>query len=289
MNQPIFRGVCTALVTPFQNETIHWDMLDRLLDYQLSCGVKALVLAGTTGESPTLTNQEKYDLVHHVKDRVGKDCVIIAGSGTNSTVHTITLSKTAQEAGADGLLVVSPYYNKGNPDGQFRHFKSIADNVNIPLILYNVPSRTGADISVEVYKQLSKLDNVVGVKEASSDITKIGRIRNKCGDFFHIWSGNDDQIVPAISMGGQGVISVLSNVIPYETVQMTNAALGGDFERASALQCEYLPLIEALFSEVNPIPVKYALRCIGFDCGECRLPLGAASASVKNRIDMLLN
>ena len=289
MKEPIFRGVCTALVTPFRDDVIHWDTLDRIVDFQLKSGVTALVLAGTTGESPTLTDTEKYELVCHVKELVGNDCTILAGSGTNSTDHSVELSLNAQAAGADALLVVSPYYNKGNPDGQYHHYKAIAKSVRIPVILYNVPSRTGVDISVNVYKQLAEIANVVGVKEASTDITKISRIRNQCSKDFHFWSGNDDQIVPAISLGGQGVISVLSNVLPYETVSITNAALSGDFERASALQCEYMPIIEALFCEVNPIPVKYAMQCIGFDCGACRLPLGTLSSANKNRIDQLLN
>ena len=289
MKEPIFRGVCTALVTPFRDDAIHWDTLDRIVDFQLKSGVTALVLAGTTGESPTLTDTEKYELVCHVKELVGNDCTILAGSGTNSTDHSVELSLNAQAAGADALLVVSPYYNKGNQDGQYHHYKAIANSVKIPVILYNVPSRTGVDISVNVYKQLAEIANVVGVKEASTDITKISRIRNQCSKDFHFWSGNDDQIVPAISLGGQGVISVLSNVLPYETISITNAALSGDFERASALQCEYMPIIEALFCEVNPIPVKYAMQCIGFDCGACRLPLGTLSSANKNRIDQLLN
>lgn len=289
MKKPIFQVVCTALVTPFKNGTINWDMLDRLVEFQLSSGVKALVLAGTTGEAPTLSDYEKQILVHHVKNFVGADCVILAGSGTNSTEHAITLSRNAQDAGADALLVVSPYYNKGNPDGLYQHFKSIATGVDIPVVLYNVPSRTGVDIPVTVYKQLSEIDNIVGVKEASSDITKIGRIRNQCGTGFHIWSGNDDQIVPVISMGGMGVVSVLSNVLPQETVNMAKAALSGDFETASAIQTKLMPLIEALFSEVNPIPVKYAMKHIGFDCGECRLPLGSLSAVNRDRIKLLLN
>ena len=235
MKKPIFRGVCTALVTPFRDDVIHWDTLDRIVDFQLKNGVTALVLAGTTGESPTLTDTEKYELVCHVKELVGNDCTILAGSGTNSTDHSVELSLNAQAAGADALLVVSPYYNKGNQDGQYHHYKAIANSVKIPVILYNVPSRTGVDISVNVYKQLAEIANVVGVKEASTDITKISRIRNQCSKDFHFWSGNDDQIVPVISLGGQGVISVLSNVLPYETVSITNAALSGDFERASAL------------------------------------------------------
>lgn len=289
MKEPIFRGVCTALVTPFRDATIHWDTLDRLVDFQLRNGVTTLVLAGTTGEAPALKDNEKYELVRHVKELVGKDCTILAGSGTNSTEHAVELSHNAQDAGADALLVVSPYYNKGNSDGQYQHYKAIAESVEIPIILYNVPSRTGVDISVAVYKQLAEITNIVGVKEATSDITKICRIRNQCPEDFHIWSGNDDQIVPVISLGGQGVISVLSNVLPRETVAMTNAALSGDFERAAALQCEYMPFIEALFCEVNPIPVKYAMHCMGFDCGACRLPLGTLSSVNQNRIDLLLN
>jgi len=289
MKQPIFRGVCTALVTPFQNDAINWDTLDRLVDYQLTSGVKALVLAGTTGEAPTLTDNEKQELVHHVKRYVGNDCVILAGSGTNSTAHAIKLCKNAQNAGADGLLVVSPYYNKGNPEGLYQHFKSIADSVDIPIVLYNVPSRTGCDVPISVFKKLSRIENIVGVKEATSDITKIGKIRQQCDNCFYIWSGNDDQIVPVISMGGQGVVSVLSNVFPLETVDMAMAALSGDYERASAMQCEFMPLIEALFSEVNPIPVKYAMQCIGFDCGECRLPLGPLSSVNRDLLRSLLN
>ena len=186
-------------------------------------------------------------------------------------------------------MVVSPYYNKGNADGLYAHYKAISESVDLPIMLYNVPSRTGIDMQVEVYKKLSELSNIVGVKEASSDITKIARIRNLCGKGFYIWSGNDDQIVPTISMGGLGVVSVLSNVYPAETVSMTEAALSGAFEKASALQSAYIPLIDALFCEVNPIPVKYALGCLGLDCGSCRLPLGTLSAANQKRLELLIN
>lgn len=285
MNQPVFTGVCTALVTPFLDNKINYPLMEQLLRRQIDAGVKAIVLSGTTGESPTLSDNEKLELFRRAKEYVGSRCTIIAGTGSNSTDHAVALSQAAQETGADALLIVSPYYNKGNNKGLFCHYMSIAQSVKIPVIIYNVPSRTGIDIPVSVYKQLSVLPNIAGVKEASSDITKIAKIRNACGPDFHIWSGNDDHIVPVISLGGRGVISVLSNLCPAETVAMADAALAGDFDTASALQCQLTPLIELLFSEVNPIPVKYAMGYAGFDCGGCRLPLGTISHEIKSKID----
>ena len=285
MNQPIFTGVCTALVTPFLDDKINYPLVEQLLRRQIDSGVKAVVLAGTTGESPTLSDSEKIELFRRAKEYVGKSCTIIAGTGSNSTEHAVKLSVAAQEAGADALLVVSPYYNKGNNSGLFAHYMSIAHAVKIPIIIYNVPTRTGIDIPISVYKQLSGLPNIAGVKESAPDITKTAKIRNACGQNFHIWSGNDDLIVPIMSLGGQGVISVLSNLCPVETVAMTEAALAGDFDTAAALQCQLMPLIELLFSEVNPVPVKYAMGYAGFDCGGCRLPLGAINPEVKAKID----
>ena len=273
MANPLFSGVCTALVTPFLNEKVNYPLAELLLRRQIDAGVKAVVLAGTTGESATLTDTEKIELFSRCKQYAGKDCTIIAGTGSNSTNHAVELSKAAEDAGADALLVVSPYYNKATPEGLWAHYLSIAHAVNIPVIMYNVPSRTGVDIPVSVYKRLSAVPNIVGVKEASADITKITKIRSACGDDFHIWSGNDNQIVPVMSLGGQGVISVLSNICPEETVAMCSAAAGGDFDTAAALQIQLQPLIELLFCEVNPIPVKAAMKYIGFDCGSCRLPL----------------
>lgn len=286
MKNPVFTGVCTALVTPFLDDKINYPLVEQLLRRQIDAGVNAVVLSGTTGESPTLSDKEKYELFKRAKDYVGDNYTIIAGTGTNSTEHATRLSEAAEEAGADALLVVSPYYNKGNPEGLFSHFMSIAHAVTIPIILYNVPSRTGVDIPISVYKRLSVLPNIIGVKEASSDITKAARIRAECGDDFYIWSGNDDQIVPVMSLGGKGVISVLSNLLPEETVAMADAALAGDFDTASALQCTLMPLIDLLFKDVNPIPIKYAMRYAGFDCGRCRLPLGQISADLKRRLDM---
>lgn len=285
MKQPIFTGVCTALVTPFLENKVNYPLVEQLLHQQIKAGVKAVVLSGTTGEAPALSDEEKLTLIRRSKDFVGDGCTIIAGTGSNSTSHTVELSKAAEAAGADALLVVSPYYNKGNPEGLFAHYMSIASAVKIPIIIYNVPSRTGMDIPISVYQRLSALPNIAGVKEASPDITKCARIKNTCCDNFHIWTGNDDLIVPSIALGGLGVISVISNIAPKETVAMVDAALDGDFDTAAALQCQLMPLIDLMFCEVNPIPVKYAMRYAGFDCGNCRLPLGQLSYDNKLRVD----
>ncbi len=273
MAKPLFTGACTALVTPFLDGKVNYPMAEQLLRRQISAGISAVVLAGTTGESPTLTDEEKIELFRRCKQYAGDSCLIIAGTGSNSTQHAIELSIEAQEAGADALLIVSPYYNKATADGLVAHYLAIAHAVRIPLIIYNVPTRTGVDIPVAVYQRLSKIPNIVGVKEASSDITKVVRIINACGPDFAVWAGNDDQIVPVIALGGSGVISVLSNVFPGQTNAMCHAALNGDMATAAALQRQLLPSIDLLFCEVNPIPAKAAMRCIGYDCGSCRLPL----------------
>ena len=284
MKKPFFSGVCTALVTPFLNGSVNYPMMEQLLGRQMAAGISAVVLAGTTGESPTLTDSEKLEMFRRAKAYTGDDCTIIAGTGSNSTAHAVALSVKAQMAGADGLLVVTPYYNKATPSGLIAHYKAVAESVNLPVIVYNVPSRTGVDVPVSVYEALSAVPNIVGVKEASTDITKITRIRNACGPDFAIWSGNDDQAVPVVSLGGSGVISVLSNVCPIETTAMVRAALDGDFDTASDLQCKLQPLVELLFCEVNPIPVKAAMKQIGLDCGECRLPLTQLSAENKEKL-----
>lgn len=285
MKNPVFTGVCTALVTPFFEGKINYPLLKQLLRYQIDSGIETIVLAGTTGEAPTLSDAEKIELFTQCKEYVGNSCKIIAGTGSNSTNHAIALSVAAQQVGVDGLLVVSPYYNKGTQEGLFTHFASIAESVDIPIILYNVPSRTGVDIPVSVYKRLSKIHNIIGVKEASQDITKQVRIHAACGNDFYVWAGNDDQITASMALGGLGVISVLSNICPTETLAMTDAALAGDFDTAANLQCRLMELIDLLFCEVNPVPVKYAMGHIGFDCGECRLPLFQATAETKRRID----
>lgn len=288
MRKPFFTGTCTALVTPFLNKEVNYPMLEQLLKRQMDAGIRAVVICGTTGESPTLTDDEKITLFRKAKEYTGDRCLVIAGTGSNSTEHTVSLSIAAEKAGADGLLVVSPYYNKATAEGLYLHYRSVSQAVNVPVIVYNVPSRTGVDIPVSVYKRLSEISNIAGVKEASPEITKIARIRAECPKDFWIWSGNDDNVVPVMALGGMGVISVLSNVAPVETQAMSQAALAGDFDTAAALQIDMLPLIEGLFCEVNPIPVKAAMRLMGFDCGECRLPLCAMTEGNLNRLKKLL-
>lgn len=273
MANPLFTGVCTALVTPFLGAKVNYPMLQRLLQYQMDAGIEAVVIGGTTGEAPTLSDEEKVRLFEVSKAYVGDGCKIIAGTGSNSTSHAVALSIQAEQAGADAILVVSPYYNKGTEEGLFAHYLSIAHAVSIPVIVYNVPSRTGIDVPVSVYKRLSQIPNIIGVKEAGTDIAKLTEIRNTCGPDFTVWTGNDDLTVPAISLGAMGVISVASNICPKEMSIMTDAALDGDFDTACAVACQLQPLIKLLFAEVNPVMVKEAMKYIGFDCGKCRLPL----------------
>ena len=284
MKKPLFTGVCTALVTPFIGDHVNYPMAEQLLRRQINSGVQSVVLAGTTGEAPTLSDKEKIELFKRCKEFAGGNCKIIAGTGTNATEHTIALSQAAEAVGVDALLVVSPYYNKANANGLYEHYTAIANAVSIPIIIYNVPSRTGVDIPISVYKQLSALPNIAGVKEASTNISKQLHIHADCGPDFSVWSGNDDQIVPSISLGGRGVISVLSNIFPAETVAMTEAALAGDFHSAAALQRQLLPITDLLFSDVNPIPVKYAMGCLGYDCGDCRLPLCKPTRELQQKI-----
>ncbi len=288
MNYPFFSGVCTALVTPFLKDSINYPMLEQLLRRQYDAGIRAVVICGTTGESATLTDEEKLTMFRYAKKSMPEDLRIIAGTGSNSTVHAIALSQAAQDAGADALLVVSPYYNKATPEGLYLHYAAIASSVQIPVILYNVPSRTGVDIPVEVYRRLSQIPNIAGVKEASSDIRKLARIRSQCPDHFTVWCGNDDLAVAAMALGAKGLISVVSNIEPEITGSMIGAALDGDFDTATALQLSLLPLIEALFQEVNPIPVKAAMAMIGYDCGSCRMPLCSPSEETSALLKDLL-
>ena len=289
MKDYLFTGACTAMVTPFCDGKVNYSMLEKLLQRQCDAGIEAIVLSGTTGESPTLSDHEKVSMFQFAKACVGSSCKIIAGTGSNSTAHAVELSISAQQAGVDALLIVTPYYNKATASGLYSHFEAIAYAVDIPIMTYNVPSRTTVDIPIDIYHRLTQLPNVVGTKEASSDITKITKIRAKCGNDFAIWSGNDDMTVPAIALGAKGVVSVLSNVLPNETQALCRAALNGDFSTASTLQMKFQPLVELLFSEVNPIPVKEAMRIIGFDCGGCRLPLTPMSSEKKGKLKEVLN
>jgi len=272
----LFKGCATALVTPMKNGEADIEAFAGLVRAQIDAGVSALVVCGTTGEAPTLTERERQKLISRAVQISDGRVPVIAGTGGPCTDKMLRMSWSAKEVGADGLLIVNPYYNKGTDDGVARSYFAAAE-IGLPIILYNVPSRTGVDIPVSVYRQLSAVENIAGVKEASSDISKIAKIRSVCPPYFSVWSGNDDQTVPVMALGGKGVISVVSNVLPAQTNAMVTAAQASNYAAAAALQIQLLPLIEALFSEVNPIPVKEAMNLLGFDCGGCRLPLTAMS------------
>lgn len=284
MDHHLFTGVCTALVTPFLSGKVNYPMAQQLLRRQMESGIRSVVLSGTTGEASTLSDAEKLELIIRCRDIAGDQCLLIAGTGSNDTSDAVSLSQAAQRAGADALLVVSPYYNKANAEGLYRHYQAVARAVSLPVIVYNVPSRTGVDIPVSVYQRLSQIDNIVGVKEASTDITKIIRIRSSCPDSFSVWMGNDTHTVAGIAVGAQGVISVASNVCPQEMIAMTREALTGDRHTAAKLQWQLQPLMELLFCEVNPIAVKEALYHQGYDCGGCRLPLTAPEKQNREKL-----
>ena len=261
--------------------------MEQLLKRQMDSGIRAVVVCGTTGEAPTLSDDEKLELFHRAKAYTGGECMIIAGTGSNSTSHAAQLSLAAENVGVDALLIVSPYYNKATPEGLVAHYMTIAHSVGIPIIAYNVPGRTGVDIPVSVCQRLASISNIAGIKEASSDITKITKLcRN--GNDFTVWTGNDELIVPAISLGAKGVISVLSNLLPVQTQAMAQAALNGDLDTAADLQQQLQPLIELLFCEPNPIPIKAAMRYFGYDCGSPRLPLTELGNENKERLKKAL-
>ncbi len=272
MKVPFFRGVATALVTPFHHDKIDYPALEQLIDLQLEADIPALVLSGTTGEGSTLSLEEKCALWRFCADYIKGRAKIIAGIGTNDTKSSIRLAQKAESCGADGLLAVTPYYNKCSQEGLAAHYCAIAGASKLPLILYNVPSRTGVNLLPETCKILEAHPNIAGIKEAGGSISQVLKLRTLCPDF-PIWSGNDDQIVPIMSLGGSGVISVLSNVRPKLAVKLVNACLIGNYHEATKLQAQTLPLIEALFSDVNPIPVKAALAEMGLCKEELRLPL----------------
>lgn len=284
MKTGLFEGLCTALVTPFIGEQINLPMVDVLVRRQIDAGVAGIVLAGTTGESPTLSDEEKLALFQRGAQAANGECAVIAGTGSNSTAHAVQLSKAAQQCGVDGLLIVSPYYNKATASGLIAHYTAVADSVQIPIILYNVPARTGLDIPVEVYRQLSYHPNIIGIKEASGDISKTLRTIEACGNRLAVYSGNDDQAVAVMALGGKGLISVASNVLPLEMNAMITAAGNGDYTLAALLQRKLLPLTELMFCQVNPIPVKAAMKYAGYDAGPCRLPLDALTAANEQRI-----
>ena len=278
MKKPVFEGLATAIVTPFKNGTIDIPTFEMLLDAQLAANVDAIVVCGTTGESATLSAQEQLALIAHAIQYTAGRCKIIAGTGSNDTAHAIDMSRAASSMGACAVLVVTPYYNKCTQAGLIAHYTAIADAVSCPVICYNVPSRTGVDMTLETYQALSKHPNIQGVKEAGGSPAKIAKTIETCADDFFVWSGNDDEAVCAMALGAKGLISVLSNVRPKKTLAMLRACQQNDFRRAGALQRELMELIGALFCVVNPIPVKKALELEGIPVGNPRLPLTAFPA-----------
>ncbi len=273
MKEIIFKGAGVAIITPFKGNGIDFAELARLIDFNIENGTDAIVITGTTGESATMSDEEHKEAIKFTVEHVNKRIPVIAGTGSNDTAYAVQLSEYAEKVGADGLLLVTPYYNKCSQRGLIKHFTYIADKVNIPIVLYNVPSRTGVNIAIDTYVELAKHPRIVAVKEASGDLSAIIKIKEACGDNLHIYSGNDDQIVPILSIGGMGVISVLSNVMPKEAHDICQFYFDGKVKESAALQIKLLTLINTLFIEVNPIPVKTALGLMGYQVGELRMPL----------------
>ena len=273
MKKVLFKGAGVAIVTPFTEDGINFAELGRMIEAQIAGGTDAIVITGTTGESATMNDAEHKAAIKFAVEQVNKRIPVIAGTGSNETAYAIQLSQYAESVGADGLLLVTPYYNKCTQKGLIKHFTAIADSVNIPCILYSVPSRTGVSIKIETLIELSKHPNIVAIKEASGDISAVAKIVAACGDDLAVYSGNDDQIVPILSLGGMGVISVLSNVAPQDTHAICQLWFDGKVKESAELQLKYIDLIEALFCEVNPIPAKTAMRLMGYDAGPLRLPL----------------
>ena len=286
MKAPVFEGVATALITPLNENGIDYNAFARLIDWQINEGVNALVVCGTTGESSTLTDKGHKSAIEFAVNEVGGRIPVIAGTGSNDTAYALELTDFSCKAGVDGVLVVTPYYNKATQNGLFKMFTEIADRAAAPVILYNVPSRTGVNIAPETVARLSKHPNISGIKEAGGNISAVAEIAALCGDDINIYSGNDDQTVPIMSLGGKGCISVLSNLLPHNTAQMCKKMLAGDTKGALDLQLKYLPLIKALFCEVNPIPVKAAMAAMGYCENYLRLPLTPMEEAHK---EILLN
>lgn len=286
MKKVVFTGAAVALVTPMnQDGSVNYKKLEELVEFQIQNGTDAIVACGTTGESATLDIDEHIEVIKKTVEFAKGRVPVIAGTGSNDTAFAVKTAILAEQTGADAMLVVTPYYNKTSQAGLIAHFTAIANSTTLPVILYNVPSRTGTNIKPETYMELSKIENIVATKEASGDISAVAQIAHLCGENLNIYSGNDDQIVPIMSLGGLGVISVLSNVVPQETHDICQYALDGDFKKATELQLKYLPLVDALFSDVNPIPVKEALNIMGYDVGECRLPLIRMSEAAQKALE----
>lgn len=288
MKKPVFCGSATAVVTPFSGGAVDYFALERLLLRQIDSGADALVVCGTTGEASTLSSEEQAEVIRFAHSVVGGRIPLIAGTGSNDTATACKRTKNATDAGADGVLVVTPYYNKSTQKGLIYHYEAVAASTDLPVILYNVPTRTCVDVSADTYERLSTVENIVAVKEASPDIVKIGEIIRRCGDGLAVYSGNDDMALPVIFLGGKGVISVAGNLIPSEMYALCRAALSGDYRLAVELHMKYLPLMRGLFCTVNPIAVKTALSMMGLCGGEFRLPMCEPEDDVLEKIRNLL-
>lgn len=284
MKKIIFKGCGTAIATPFNENGVNFEVFKQLIDNQIKEGVDSIIVCGTTGESATMSETERKDTIKFVVDTVNKRVPVIAGTGSNNTRSAIEMTKYAESVGVDGVLVVTPYYNKATQKGLIEHFTKIAKETTLPIIMYNVPGRTGVNILPETCYELSKIDNIVAIKEASGNISQVAKIASLCGNDLAIYSGNDDQIIPVLSLGGIGVISVLSNIKPKFTHDMVYDFFNGDVKEACKKQLDSIELIDCLFSEVNPIPVKSALNMLGYDYGIPRLPLTELSESNKDKL-----
>lgn len=288
MKEIIFKGCGTAIVTPFTEEGVNFEEFGKLIENQIENRVDAIIVCGTTGESATMTEQERKDTIKYAIEKVAKRTKVVVGTGSNNTKSAIEMSKFAEEVGADALLVVTPYYNKTTQKGLIMHYTEIAEAVELPIIMYSVPSRTGVNIAPETCNELSKIKNIVAIKEASGNISQVAKIASLCGDNLAIYSGNDDQIIPVLSLGGKGVISVLSNIMPKYTHDMCYKFFEGNVSEALKMQLDVIDLCDALFSEVNPIPAKYALNLMGYNFGKPRMPLIELSDSNKEVLKQVM-
>lgn len=285
----IFKGSGVALITPFtKDDSVDFEKLGELLEYHIKNKTDAIIINGTTGESATLTDEEKYEIIKYSVKRVNGRIPVIAGTGSNNTKHAVELSKKAKALGVDGLLIVTPYYNKGNENGIYEHYKLIAENVNCPIILYNVPSRTGVNLSISLLKKLAEIKNIVAIKEASGNISYVGEIAREVPEL-DIYSGNDDMTIPLMSYGGIGVISVSANIIPETVHNMCMSFLENNIVEAKNLQLKYNDLVDSLFIEVNPVPIKEAMNYLGYNVGHCRLPLGEMKEENKIKLHSVID
>lgn len=289
MKKIIFKGCGTAIATPFTEDGINYEEFGKLIEYQINNNCDALIVCGTTGEASTMSKEEKQSLIKFAVDKVNKRIPVIAGTGGNNTKEVIELSKFAESVGVDGLLIVTPYYNKTTQQGLIEHYKVIANNAKLPIILYSVPSRTGLNIDPNTCLELSKIENIVAIKEASGNLSQVAKIKALCGDNLEVYSGNDDQILPILSLGGIGVISVLSNIAPKYTHDMIENYFNGNIKQATDMQLKCIDLVDSLFCEVNPIPIKEALNMIGYNYGIPRLPLIKISEKGIKRLEKSLD